>query len=85
MIQNIKDDIKNLSIELKETRALISQYNGLRKSINKIEGKLNKVQERIYERENQKMGRYQVFEGIRQWIPWLIAIITLLARLWGWI
>lgn len=78
MIQRLTIDLKELSLELQETKELITKYNGLR-------GEIQSLKDKIKAMEEQKTGRSQVWEGIRQWIPWGIAILTLLFRLKGWI
>jgi hypothetical protein len=71
MIQGLKDD-------LQETRTAVQRYNGLRQD-------LADTMKRIAAMEEQKTGRGQVWEGIRLWIPWAIALLTLFARLKEWI
>lgn len=41
MIEELKNDITGVSLEMKETRALIKQYNGLREKIISTETRLN--------------------------------------------
>lgn len=64
------EQINDLRFEMKETRDLIKQYNGLREEIGKVKAKVNEM-------EAKSKGKKSVGEAIRQWGGWLFALITL--------
>lgn len=66
MLQGLKKD-------LQETRTVIKKYNGLRKDLGETMLKLAEI-------ENQMRGRNQVWEGIRNWGGWIVALTTLLLK-----
>jgi uncharacterized protein YydD (DUF2326 family) len=70
-ILTIRDDMKELSVEMKETRETIKKYNGLREKINELENE-------VIEIKAKTIGKSAVFRGIREWGGWVIAIISLL-------
>ena len=68
MIQTWKDDVKELRQEMRETKAMIHQYNDLKT-------KLLQAQERIYTLEKQNYGKDKVAEFVRRWGGWIVAAI----------
>ena len=83
MIQTLKDELQGAIVEMKETRALISQYNGLRNEYNQIKKELLDVKDELQEITSKSQGRSQVWEGIRNWGGWLVALIALYLRYRG--
>lgn len=83
MIQALKDELQWAITEMKETRTLISQYNGLRTEYNEVKKELFTVKNELEEMKNQSQGRSQVWEGIRNWGGWLVALIALWLRYRG--
>lgn len=65
--------VQGLTQDLQETRAVIKEYNGLRKD-------LGKTMSEVAEIKDQMTGRNQVWDGIRNWGGWIIALLTLLLK-----
>ena len=70
-IQALLKDMQIFSLELKETRILISKYNGLREKIENLENIISNT-------ESESKGKQQAFEYIRKWTPWVITIISII-------
>ena len=64
MIQGLKD-------EMKETREVIKKYNGIRKDI-------YQTMERVQALEEQKKGKSEILDSIKDWGGWIVAVLTLL-------
>lgn len=62
--------IMELQADLKETRTMIKQYNGLREEVQSMEKK-------FLEHEAVNKGRSKVAQGIKEWGGWIVAIIAL--------
>ena len=71
---SMKDDIQSLRAEMRETREIIRRYNGLREE-------LYKVKDKVEEMEAKSQGKNAVFEAIRNWGGWIVAILTFLINL----
>lgn len=67
-IMAIQNDFRDLRGDLKETRAIIKQYNGLRKEVGELQKQVNALQ-------NQKTGARSVWEGIKEYSGWIVAMI----------
>lgn len=65
--------VQGLTKDLQETRTVIKQYNGLRRD-------LGETIKKVAEIEDQMTGRNQVWDGIRNWGGWIIALLTLLLK-----
>ena len=65
--------VQGLTKDLQETRTVIREYNGLRKD-------LGKTMKKVAEIEDRMTGRSQVWDGIRNWGGWIIALLTLLFK-----
>lgn len=70
----VQGDFRELRTEMKETRKIIKQYNGLREELGVVKNK-------VEEMEAKTEGKKAVFEAIRQWGGWLFALITLVVLL----
>lgn len=66
MIQGLRED-------LQETRTVVKKYNGIRKD-------LSEVMERLTVIEEQKVGRSQAGQLLREWGGWLATITVLILR-----
>lgn len=75
-LNGISKDLIKLRGEMKETRILIKQYNGLRE---KIEG----VEDEVRVLVNEGKGRRDGVEGLRAWGGWLFGAITLIILLYN--
>jgi len=63
--------INELSDEMRETRSMIRQYNGLREKVDAVEKKVDVMEARA-------KGRSSVGKAIREWGGWFIAVISLI-------
>ena len=68
MIQTWKDDVKELRQEMRETKAMIHQYNDLKT-------KLLQAQERIYTLEQDAFAQDTISSFLRRWGGWIVAAI----------
>ena len=68
MIQAWKDDVKELRQEMRETKAMIHQYNDLK-------NKLLQAQERIYCLEQEAFAKDTISTFLRKWGGWIVAAI----------
>lgn len=69
-ISAMQGDFKDLRHEMRETRNIIKQYNGLREKIETVEDKVDRI-------EAKTEGKKSFSEAIRLWGGWLFALITL--------
>ena len=70
-INEVQSDFKDLRSEMRETRLMIRQYNGLREEV-------AEVSKRVDEIETKADARKSFGKAIREWGGWLIAVITLI-------
>ena len=68
--KEIFEMLQGLKEELRETRILVTQYNGLRKDLAETMSKVAAI-------EQQNLGKTQVGTSIREWTGWVIAILAL--------
>lgn len=71
---SMQQDFHALRSEMRETRSLMKQYNGLREEI-------GIVKEKVEQMEAEKQGRLSVGEAVRNWGGWIFALITLIVLL----
>ena len=72
--KEIFEMLQGLKEELRETRILVKQYNGLRKD-------LAETMKRVAAIEQQNIGKSQVGTSIREWTGWVIAILALVVSI----
>ncbi|SFP08698.1 hypothetical protein SAMN05421839_11654 [Halolactibacillus halophilus] len=80
-INAISGDFKDLRSEMRETRAVIKQYNGLREEVGLVREEIEEVKKQVQESQGINKGKSTVFEAIRNWGGWLFALITLIVML----
>ena len=68
MIQ-FRSELQDLRAEMRETRAIIKRYNGLREKIEHVEEQIGTLQAKA-------AGRSSVWTDIRLWGGWIVAIIS---------
>jgi tetrahydromethanopterin S-methyltransferase subunit G len=73
MFSGMKEDIAELRVEMRETKTLIRDYNGLRK-------RLNKCEQRIEETAGQSKGSKDMWGYIVGGIGLLFAILSQAVR-----
>lgn len=69
LIGDVQKDFQGLRSEMRETRTLMKQYNGLREEIGIVKEKVEAI-------EAEKAGRNSVGLAIRNWSGWVVAIAT---------
>lgn len=77
-LNDMRGQFHGLSAEMKETRAMIRQYNGLRGKIEDVEWAMVEVEKKIDSIENRAQGRTSVGTAIREWGGWLVALAALI-------
>lgn len=75
-INNVSKDFTEMRAEMRETRMMIKQYNGLREKFDEVEKRQNHI-------ESVVEGRKQVGTTIKEWGGWAVGIAALIARLFG--
>lgn len=92
LIQGLRNDMKDFSLELKETnkelnetKLIISKYNGLREQIGERDETISQLVKEVEALKDQvncinntSKGKQQAFEYIRKWTPWIITIASLI-------
>lgn len=81
MIQGLKGVVTSLSTEIqlttnemRQTREIISKYNGLREEISHCKQQISKMQ-------NTAAGRKDVGKSIREWGGWILAVLVFITNL----
>jgi len=74
-LNNFKEDFVALRTEMRETRTIIKQYNGLR-------GKIEGVETVVLNLKAKAEERSSILKAVRQWGGWLFAFITLIVLLY---
>lgn len=69
LINRLQSDFKDLSSEMRETRVIIKEYNGLRSD-------LHEVRDDVERMKSEKKGKETISEAIRDWGGWIVAIIV---------
>jgi hypothetical protein len=69
MVQSLRGEMQSTRAELQETRIVVKQYNDLRKQ-------LAGCQKDILEIRQQAAGGSKVWDGIRLWGGWIVAILA---------
>jgi len=72
--KDLYEMVQDLRVDLRETRTLIKQYNGLRQ-------RLDSCEEVLTDLVSQAKGRASVSNAIRAWGGWAVAVVTLLITL----
>lgn len=68
MLEGFKREVTDLRLEMKETKTLIRDYNGLRENINEANERINKVEEKVNAGSNNR----------KEYIGYIIAVISTL-------
>ncbi|MBM7598458.1 hypothetical protein JOC34_000815 [Virgibacillus halotolerans] len=79
LIGNMQQEFHGLRSEMRETRTLMKQYNGLREEIGVVKDRVDAI-------EAKEEGRNSVGLAIRNWSGWIfgfITLIVLLIKFWG--
>lgn len=72
--KDLFEQINELKEEMRETRTLIKQYNGIREKVDLVANDVNTL-------KALNTGRAKVLSAIREWGGWVFALITLLILL----
>lgn len=81
LISAVQSEFNGLRSEMRETRHLMKQYNGLREEIGIVKGRIDGVDQKLVEIEAESKGRSSVGKAIREWGGWVIAVITFILLL----
>ena len=68
MMEELKKDITNLRLEMKETKTLIRDYNGLRQNINNTNKKIGELERKVDTHTDNR----------KEYIGYIIAAISIL-------
>lgn len=82
-LTNISKDFITLRGEMKETRILIKQYNGLREEIEKVSKEHAVTNEKVRTILNVQAGRNGVWENLRNWGGWIFGLLTLIILIYN--
>ena len=75
---SLKDDLKDLRGDLKETRAIIKKYNDLRRMQEQHTQQIQQLQRDLSTKASIEYGYRDAWESIRKWTPWLITVFSIL-------
>ncbi|MGY4689362.1 hypothetical protein [Salibacterium sp. K-3] len=78
-LNSFKDDFHDLRAEMKETRSMISYYNGLREEVGEARKEIDAVKGKVNKLEATAQGRTAVWNGIKSWGGWIVAVLTMVA------
>lgn len=68
------EQIIGLQDEMRETRSIISQYNGLYDKVHNVEKRLQTI-------ESETTGQEKFKKGLRLWSGWIISFLTFIVLL----
>jgi len=80
---DLKDDVANLRVEMRETRTLIKSYNGLREKIERMEEENDILKSQIQSIIDRDSARNSTVENLRNWGGWIFGFVTLLVLLYN--
>ena len=75
MVQELKEDIREVSADMKVTAAAIKKYNGLRELVEGCAKRIDAI-------ENTAQTKQSVGKNVQGWTGWVVAVITLLIAVW---
>lgn len=78
LINRMQGDFRDLRSEMRETRAAIKKYNGLREEVGQAREEVGQIKEQVKALQAKAEGRFSVWEGIRNWGGWIVAILALI-------
>lgn len=84
MIQVLKKEMAGLMNDLTQTRQEIKVYNNLRGTLNQTMSELNDLKIEFAESQSKAVGRQSVANGIIKWGGWLIGLVGLFGKAFGW-
>lgn len=82
-LTDISGDFIKLSGEMKETRVLIKQYNGLREEIEEVKRESFATQTKVNTMADRWHGRNKTLDTLRNWGGWVFGLITLIILIYN--
>lgn len=82
-LMDISKDFISLRGEMRETRTLIKQYNGLREEIEKVSKEHAITNEKVKTILNVQAGRNSVWDNLRNWGGWIFGFLTLIILIYN--
>ena len=79
----LKDELSELRSEMKETRALIKNYNGLTEEIAKIKTDNEVMKEQVNAIITKDAEEKSTLDSVRDWAGWIFGLITLAVLLYN--
>lgn len=80
---DLRDDFSELRSEMRATRSIIKQYNGLREELGVFKNEHNELKEIVQTIINEESGKNSVLENLRNWGGWVFGLITLLILIYN--
>ena len=80
---DLKDDVANLRVEMRETRTLIKSYNGLREKIEKIQEENDILKSQVQTIMDKDTAKNSTVDSLRNWGGWLFGFVSLLVLLYN--
>ncbi|WP_026702873.1 hypothetical protein [Salibacterium aidingense] len=74
-----KDNFRDLRVEMEQTRSAIKKYNGLREEVGKAREEIEDVRGKVNHLEATAQGRSTVWNSIKSWGGWIVAVLTMVA------
>lgn len=85
MIQELGKSMQLLQNDLMQTRYEIKQYNNLRANLNTCLSEVHEVQQEVKEMKSETKGKKSVGVAVIAWTSFGIGILTILAKMTGWL
>lgn len=80
---DLNKDFESLRGEMKETRILIKQYNGLKEQVEEAKKDTAVLKERVGTIENREQGKSTAWDNIRNWGGWVFGFVTLVILIYN--
>lgn len=79
----LSEDFVDLRGEMRETRSLIKQYNGLREEIEEVKKDSAVIKEKVATIVNKEKGKDSVWDNLRNWGGWIFGFLTLVILIYN--
>lgn len=82
-LMEVSNDFIELKGDIRETRTMLKQYNGLREEINNVKRDTAVIQEKVDGIINSEKGKHNLLENLRNWGGWIFGLLTLVILIYN--
>ena len=82
-LAGLSEDFVELRGEMRETRTLIKQYNGLREQIETVKKDNAVIDQKINTIVHKEEGKDGVWDNLRNWGGWIFGFLTLVILIYN--